>query len=397
MPQAEIISDRLTKFIYLKMIDDKVLTQNDLKEAGINTKKIIKEAVETKLNLGIISIASVKYGVIGTRESDELIKSYLLGFITMEELSSMLGKDDPSYMIRVYRDRYKIKSINKFKEKYREPIFIKTLSGEITHEQAAKELHLTTGSYKYAYYAYLKRHPNLAESKKNDRLNVENTYFMMYYRNEIDLDTLASALNISKSYACNRFKKFMEDNNLPRKELRKLNHKFVKKAPYNDPAYEYLFRGYFSGKYSITYISKVTKYARGTVYTYLSDFRKKHPEYKNIRMNTRPPKYDKIFKDYIDHKISIEEAMKQIEGCATKNIFYNKLCYYKRQNGIEIGRHTIYTDEILSKVISGEISKEEALKISGGKTINSLKTALHRYKIQHNIPVKKYNTRKKEE
>ena len=155
MPQAEIISDRLTKFIYLKMIDDKVLTQNDLKEAGINTKKIIKEAVETKLNLGIVSIASVKYGVIGTRESDELIKSYLLGFITMEELSSMLGKDDPSYMIRVYRDRYKIKSINKFKEKYREPIFIKTLSGEITHEQAAKELYLTTGGYKYAYYAYL--------------------------------------------------------------------------------------------------------------------------------------------------------------------------------------------------------------------------------------------------
>ena len=75
MPQAEIISDRLTKFIYLKMIDDKVLTQNDLKEAGINTKEIIKEAVETKLNLGIVSIASAKYGVIGTRESDELIKS----------------------------------------------------------------------------------------------------------------------------------------------------------------------------------------------------------------------------------------------------------------------------------------------------------------------------------
>ena len=341
MPQAEIISDRLTKFIYLKMIDDKVLTQNDPKEAGINTKKIIKEAVETKLNLGIVSIASVKYGVIGTRESDELIKSYLLGFITMEELSSMLGKDDPSYMILVYRDRYKIKSINKFKEKYREPIFIKTFTGEITREQAANEVHLSIGSFNYAYYTYLKRHPDLVEFKKNDRLNTENTYFMMYYRNEIDLDTLASALNISKSYACNRFKKFMEDNNLPRKELRKLNHKFVKKAPYNDPAYEYLFRGYFSGKYSITYISKVTKYARGTVYTYLSDFRKKHPEYKNIRMNTRPPKYDKIFKDYINHKISIEEAMKQIEGCATKKIFYNKLCYYKRQNGIGIGKHTI--------------------------------------------------------
>ena len=396
MPQAEIISDRLTKFIYLKMIDDKVLTQNDLKEAGINTKEIIKEAVETKLNLGIVSIASAKYGVIGTRESDELIKSYLLGFITMEELSAMLGKDDPSYMIRVYRDRYKIKSINKFKEKYREPIFIKTLSGEITHEQAAKELHLTTGSYKYAYYAYLKRHPNLAESKKNDRLNVENTYFMMYYRNEIDLTTLSSSLNISKSYVCNRFKKFMEDNNLPKKDLRKLNHKFVKKAPYNDPAYEYLFRGYFSGKYSITYISKVTKYARGTVYTYLSDFRKKHPEYKNIRMNAKPPKYDKIFKDYIDHRISREEAMKQA-NCETKKIFYNKLCYYKRKNGIEAGRHTVYTDEILAKVISGEMSRYEALAISGGKTINSLKTALYRYKIQHDIPVKKYKTRKKEE
>ena len=397
MPQAENISDRLTKFIYLKIIDDKVLTQNDLKEAGIDIKEIIKEAVEAKLNLGIVSIASAKYGVIGTRESDEAIKSYLLGFITMEELSSMLGKDDPSYMIRVYRDRYKIKSINKFKEKYREPIFIKTFSGEITHEQAANELHLTAGSYKYAYYAYLKRHPNLVESKKNDKLNMENTYFMMYYRNEIDQATLASALNISKSYASNKFKKFMEDNNLPRKDLRKLNYKFVKKAPYNDPAYEYLFRGYFAGKYSITYISKVTKYTRGTVYTYLWEFRKKHPEYKGIRMNRKPPKYDKIFKDYLDHKIPIEEAMKQAGDCETKKIFYNKLCYYKRQHGIETGRHTIYTDEILAKVISGEMTREEALEISGGATINSLKTALYRYKIQHDIPVKKYNKRKKEE
>lgn len=396
MSQAEIISDRLTKFIYLKMIDDKVLTQNDLKEAGINTKKIIKEAVEAKIDLGIVSIASAKYGVIGTKESDESIKSYLLGYITMEELSAMLGKDDPSYMIRVYKDRYKIKSITKFKEKYREPIFIKAFSGEITHKQAANELHLTIGSFNCAYYAYLKRHPNLTESKKKDKLNTENTYFMMYYRNEIDQATLASALNISKSYASNRFKKFMEDNNLPRKDLRKLNHKFVKKAPYNDPAYEYLFHGYFTGKYSITYISKVTNYARGTVYTYLSDFRKKHPEYKNIRMNAKPPKYDKIFKDYIDHKISREEAMKQTD-CETKKIFYNKLCYYKKQNGIEAGRHTIFTDEILSKVISGEMSKEEALEISGGKTINSLKTALYRYKIQHDIPVKKYNIRKKEE
>lgn len=397
MPQAEIISDRLTKFIYLKMIDDKVLTQNDLTEAGIDIKKIIKEAVESKLNLGIVSIASAKYGVIGTKESDEAIKSYLLGYMTMEELSTMLGKDDPSYMIRVYRDRYKIKSINKFREKCREPIFIKTFSGEITHEQAANELHLTMGSFNHAYYAYLKKHPSLTEAKKNDKLNTENTYFMMYYRNEINQATLASALNISKSYASNKFKKFMEDNNLPRKDLRKLNHKFVKKAPYNDPAYEYLFRGYFAGRYSITYISKAMHYARGTVYTYLWEFRKKHPEYKDIRMNRKPPKYDKIFKDYLNHRISIEEAMKQTGDCKTKKIFYNKLCYYKRQHGIETGRHTIYTDEILAKVISGEMTREEALEVSGGATINSLKTALYRYKIQHDIPVKKYKTRKKEE
>ena len=379
------------------MVDDKVLTQNDLKEAGINIKKIINEAVESNLKLGIVNNASAKYGVIGTKESDEVIKSYLLGFITKEELANILGKDDPNYMIRVYKDRYNIRSINQFKEKCREPVFIKTFSGEITREQAASELHLTIGSFNCAYYNYLKKHPSLAESKKNDKMNAENTYFMMYYRNEIDQATLASALNISKSYASNKFKKFMEVNNLPRKDLRKLNHKFVKKAPYNDPAYEYLFRGYFAGRYSITYISKATNYARGTIYTYLSDFRKKHPEYKDIRMNRKPPKYNKIYKDYLNHKINIEEAMEQSGDCPNKKAFYNRLCHYKRQNGITSGKRTIYTDEILAKVINGEMTREEALEVSGGATINSLKSALYRYKITHDIPVKKYKLRKKKE
>ncbi len=397
MPQSEIVSDRLTKFIYLKMLDDRVLLQSDLIETGIDFKKIVKEAIKTKIDLGIIKTASAKYGVIGTKESDEAIKSYLLGYITREELSNILGKDDPSYMIKVYKDRFKITSINKFKEKCREPVFIRVFSGEITREEAAIELHLTAGSFNYAYYAYLKKHPNLIENKKNDILNTENTYFMMYYRNEIDQSTLAAALHISKSYASNRFKKFMEENNLPKKDLRKLNHKFAKKAPYNDPTYEYLFRGYFEGRYSITYISKITKYARGTIYTYLSDFRKTHPEYKNIKMERKPPKHDKIYRDYINHKITLEEAMKQAGDCKTKKAFYSKLCYYKKKNDIPAGKHVIYTDEILAKVLNGEITKEEALEISGGKTINSLKTALYRYKIQHDIPVKKYKPCRKEE
>lgn len=397
MLQAEIISDRLTKFIYLKMLDDRVLLQNDLVATGIDFKKIIREAIAAKVDLGIINTASAKYGVIGTKESDEAIKSYLLGIISKEELANMLGKEDPSYMIKVYKDRFKITNIHVFKEKCREPVFIRVFSGEISREQGAEELHLTVGGFKCAYYNYLKNHPNLAENKEKEKLDTENTYLMMYYRNEIDTATLAAALHISRSYASTKFSKFMEDNNLPKKDYRKLCRKFTKKAPYNDPAYEYLFKGYFTGKYSITYISKVTKYARNTIYTYLSDFRKTHPEYKNIKMQRKPPKHDKIFKDYMNHKITLEEAMKEAGDCKTKRAFYSKLCFYKKHNGIQTGRHTIYTDEILLKVINREMTAEEALKEANGKSINSLKTAIYRYKITHDIPVKKHKSRKKEE
>ena len=57
------------------------------------------------------------------------------------------------------------------------------------------------------------------------------------------------------------------------------------------------------------------------------------------------------------------------------------------------------SDEENIVLIEVMVSSEDMPRVigHGGKTINSLKTALYRYKIQHDIPVKKYKTRKKEE
>ncbi len=388
--------DRLTIFIFMKIHKDKKLSIKELKSLGIGYNYYANQLAKCNIDFREDDFYLNHSRGFDTPESNAAIKSYLLGEITRDELSILLDVSNPTYRIYLYRKKYGVENVYQLKEKNREEMMLKCIKGESTFADAAEKMNIKESTLRCATLKYIKKHPEVKkykEIRKENENKQRDSIFMQYYRNEITMKEAAEKLGCVPRYVPNAFKKFIEEKGLPHK-VGGCGH-YMKTAPYNDPAYEYLFEGYIDGKYSGSDVANALNIARTTVYNYVIEFRKSHSEYrgKTSRKKAKCLAHSDIIEDYINRKIDINDIMK-LGIFKDKQNFYASVSYYRKINNMSKPLSTYEKNlEIFTRYFNQEISREEAIEMSTYKNGIEFSRGYYHYKIRHDIPVKKYKNK----